>query len=399
MTQLPVLSVLVQRDRFDPDDELARLRAEQPISRIDLPWGEPAWLVTRFEDVRTVMGDAARFANSAPLTTRASDSTDETKSVSSAGSGLIGSYDPPEHTALRRMLLPEFTAKRMRSLTPRIEAIVTEHLDAMAHGERPADLVQAFALPIPSLVICELLGVPYADRAAFQLRSAQRLDMAASVEDRVRAVEESRAYMAELVRQQRKQPGAALIGRLISEHGADIDDRELTGLADLLLLAGHETTANMLALGTLLLLLHPEQARLMRERDDAVNDGVEELLRYLTVVNSGLPRIAQVDLELSGQQIKAGELLVCSLPAANRDDELGRHIDEFDLTRKVATHVAFGHGIHHCLGAPLARVEMRIAYPALLRRFPTLRLAVPVEDVPFRVFSAVYGLEALPVTW
>ncbi|MEV7804044.1 cytochrome P450 [Microbispora sp. NPDC088329] len=394
MTQDTLVPLLVRRDCFGPDARLTRRRSREPVAPITLPWGETAWLVTRYEDVRAVMGDSARFANGHPLTTR----EDRSGSVSSAGSGLLGAYDPPEHTVLRRMLSPEFTVKRLRRLRPRIEEIVAGHLDAMERSGPPADLVEAFSLPIPSLVICELLGVPYGDRAGFQRRSARRLDMSLGVEERIAAVEESRAYMAGLVERERSAPGEGLIGMLVREHGDTLSDRELTGVCDLLLLAGHETTANMLSLGVLLLLLRPDQAALMRD-DDHVDGGVEELLRYLSVVHAGLPRIAQVDVVLGGREIKAGDLVVCSLPTANRDERLGPGLDRFDVTRKAPGHLAFGHGIHHCLGAPLARIEMRIAYPALLRRLPGLRPAVPYAEVPFRSSSAVFGLDALPVTW
>jgi cytochrome P450 len=394
MTQAPLEPVHIRRDRFDPVAELGRLRIEQPVTKITLPWGAPCWLVTRYDDVRVVLGDATRFANGAPplIGEGQSDS-------GLAGSGFFVAYDPPAHTMLRRLLTPEFTVARIRRLQPRIEAIVAEHMAAMEQAGPPVDLVEAFALPIPSLVICELLGVPYTDRAKFQRYSRQRLDMSASLESRSAAAMASHAYMAELVGRERANPGQEMIGMLIREHGAQLTDRELTGVADLLLLAGHETTSNMLGLGTLLLLQQPDQLALLRDNDDRVDQAVEELLRYLSVVHSVLPRIAQEDLTLGGQEIKAGELVLCSLPSANRDEGFGADLDRLDLTRKITGHLTFGHGIHHCLGAPLARMEMRIAYPALLRRFPTLRLAVPIEDVSFRAHSIVYGVESLPVTW
>jgi cytochrome P450 len=240
--------------------------------------------------------------------------------------------------------------------------------------------------------------VPYADREGFQRRSNARLNVFADISARRSALEESQAYMAELVSRQRANPGDDMIGMLVREHGDEIGDAELIGVGDLLLLAGHETTSNMLGLGTLLLLLNPDQLALVRDGDQ-VEQAVEELLRYLSIVHSVMPRIAREDVVLSGQRIEAGDALICSIPSANRDPSIGDDLDRFDLTREIGPHLAFGHGIHHCLGAPLARMEMRIAFPALLRRFPSLRLAVPVEDVPFRVFSAVFGVESLPVAW
>jgi cytochrome P450 len=407
MTETPLAPTHIRRDRFDPVPELARLRAEQPITRVDLPWGSSAWLVTRYEDVREVLGDASRFSNrlrfSGPASQDSSSGVSEGdgtggEAAQPVASAVLIGYDPPDHTRLRRFLTPEFTMRRMRRLQPRIEAIVAEHLQAMEDAGPPSDLVTSFALPIPSLVICELLGVPYADREGFQRRSNARLNVFADISARRSALEESQAYMAELVSRQRANSGDDMIGMLVREHGDEIGDAELIGVGDLLLLAGHETTSNMLGLGTLLLLLNPDQLALVRDGDQ-VEQAVEELLRYLSIVHSVMPRIAREDVVLSGQRIEAGDALICSIPSANRDPSIGDDLDRFDLTREIGPHLAFGHGIHHCLGAPLARMEMRIAFPALLRRFPSLRLAVPVEDVPFRVFSAVFGVESLPVAW
>ncbi|CAM3791332.1 cytochrome P450 [Kibdelosporangium persicum] len=390
MTQAPEIPLHAQRNRFDLPDELLRLREEQPVTKIRLPWGTSAWLVTKYSDIREVFGDANRFSNSAEARPFGDQIADR--------SGFLLAYDPPDHTRLRKMLTPEFTVRRIRRLQPRIEAIVDDHLDALEQAGPPADLVSTFALPIPSLVICELLGVPYDDRDEFQDHAAVRLDMTQDVDKRIAALEASRRYMAGLVATHRANPGDDMIGMLIREHGDDLTDTELTGVADLLLLAGHETTSNMLALGTLLLLRHPEQAAEIRA-GRLVDEAVEELLRYLSIVHSGIPRTAKQDLVLSGQRIAAGDVLVCSLPAANRDPILGADLGTFDITRKISAHMAFGHGLHHCLGAPLARMEMRIAFPALLRRFPTMALAAPYEELPFRQHSPVHGLQALPITW
>jgi cytochrome P450 len=405
MTETPMIPVHIRRDKFDPVAELSKLREEAPLTRITLPWGTHAWLATRYQEVRQVLGDAVRFSNQFGGNARgplqgSNSTTDESDSDSPQrmDSGFLLGYDPPDHTRLRKLLTGEFTVARMRRIRPRVEAIVTEHLDAMAADGSSADLVSAFALPVPSLVICELLGVPYGDRDEFQQLSRDRLNMSVPFEERILAGEQARAYMAGLITEQRKNPGDAMLGMLIREHGDDIGDNELTGVADLLLLAGHETTSNMLGLGTLLLLREPDQLALMRDPEH-VDGAVEELLRYLSVVHTVVPRVALADVEIGGAQIKTGEPVMCSLPAANRDPALGDDLDRVDLTRAITGHLAFGHGIHHCLGAPLARMEMRIAYPALFDRFPNLRLAVPFEDVEFRSFSAVFGLSSLPVAW
>ena len=231
-----------------------------------------------------------------------------------ARAGQLLALDPPEHTRLRRLLRPEFTVRRMQRLEPRIVEIVDEHLDAMAAAGSPADLVPTFALPIPSLVICELLGVPYADRAEFQDRTARQLDLSIPLEERMELGRAGRAYMESLVARAKREPGEDMLGMLVREHAGEITDDELVGIGNLLLIAGHETTSNMLGLGTLALLQHPEQLALVRDDPAAAAPAVEELLRWLTIVHSGVVRTATVDVELAGHTIPAGDLVVCSLP-------------------------------------------------------------------------------------
>jgi cytochrome P450 len=299
------------------------------------------------------------------------------------------------------MLTRYFTVRRMHALVPRIEQIVTDHLDAMERTGPPADLVQAFALPIPSLVICELLGVPYGDREMFQQWTATLLRLDVDEETATASFEALRQYMLDLVATKRAHPDEALISTLIAQddQGIALTDQELAGIGRLLLVAGHETTANMLALGTYTLLCYPDQLRVLREYPDSIERAVEELLRYLTIVQFGTVRVAREDIEFAGQHIRAGETVVASLPAANRDPAQFSDPNMLDLTRKPSQHVAFGHGVHQCLGQQLARVEMEIAFPALFRRFPSLRLAVPGEQVPLRDDMAIYGVHALPLTW
>jgi cytochrome P450 len=297
------------------------------------------------------------------------------------------------------MLTPEFTIRRIKRLEPRITEIVDQHLDAMESAGPPIDLVDSFALPIPSLVICELLGVPYDDRDDFQRRSARQLDLSIPIPERVELQMQGRAYMHTLVERARTHPGEDILGMLVREHGAELTDDELVGIAGLLLLAGHETTSNMLSLGTLALLRHPEQLAAVRDDPDAVAPAVEELLRWLSIVHTAIPRIATTDVDVAGVRIPAGELVFASLPSGNRDPSFIDSPETLDIRRGAAGHLAFGHGVHHCLGAPLARMEMKIAFPALLRRFPTLALAEDFDDVQFRSFHFIYGLRSLAVTW
>ncbi|MFI7424043.1 cytochrome P450 [Nonomuraea sp. NPDC049684] len=398
MTESSAVPLHMRRVEFDPAPELGEVRDQERIKRIDTLLGLEAWVVTRYADVREVLGDADRFRLARQGSARmpgAPELTEEQLAELRAGN-LLG-QDPPEHTRLRRMLTPEFTIRRMKRLEPRIRDIVHEHLDAMEAAGSPADLVSSFALPIPSLVICELLGVPYEDRADFQRRSGRMLDLSLPVEERVAASFESRAYMRDLVTRMRTDPGEDLLGMLIREHGDDLTTSELVGIGNLLLLAGHETTSNMLSLGTLALLRNPGQLELLRKEPERIDATVEELLRWLSIVHSGTVKITSREVELAGRTIGAGEMILCSLPAANRDPAFIADPDTLDITRGAPGHVAFGHGVHHCLGAPLARMEMKIAFPALFERFPGLR---PTESTPeFRSFNVVYGLTELEVAW
>ncbi|MEV4164910.1 cytochrome P450 [Nonomuraea dietziae] len=383
--------VQFMREGFDPVAELARIRTEQPVFPMQIPGGQTVWLATRYEDVRAVLGDTGRFSNDFGNVIGMGATQDDP--------GGLGFRDPPEHTRLRRYLTPEFTMRRLRRLEPRIEAIVEEHLDAMERKGSPVDLVEMFALPIPSLVVCELLGVPYDERSDFLRLSTDRFDFSAGPEASLDAVNESMAFLTELAVRERKNPGEGLLGQLVRDHGDEISDKELAGFADGLLTGGHDTSTSMLALGTLWLLENPDELAKVREGGEHVSKVVEELLRYMTVVQVAFPRFAREDLELGGQRIAKGEMVLCSLTAANRDPSLGADMDRVNPLREAPSHLAFGHGIHRCIGAPLAQMEMRIAYPALLRRFPSLRLAVPYDEVPFRELAIVYGVKELPVAF
>ncbi|WP_199191083.1 cytochrome P450 [Amycolatopsis sp. CA-126428] len=381
----------LRRDGLDPVPAMAAQRSEAPIGKLDLPFGMNAWLVTGYDEAKAVLGKATGF------------SSDFGNLVGSAGvtadqnPGGLGFADPPVHTRLRKLLTPEFTMRRLNRLAPRIDEIVAGQLDAMAATDGPVDLWQAFALPIPSLTICELLGVSYEDREDFQRLSTARFDLFGGAGASLGAMSESLTYLLDIVKKQREQPGDGLLGMLIKEHGDEIDDRELAGLADGVLTGGLETTASMLALGALVLLRDDKARDAVRGDDESVHRFVEELLRYLTVVQMAFPRFAKEDMEIGGVHIAEGDIVLVSLSAADRDPKLGPDMETFDATRDPTSHLAFSYGIHRCIGAELARMELRTAYPALIRRFPNLRLAVPEEDLSFRQVSIVYGLDELPV--
>jgi cytochrome P450 len=408
VTPAPPLGL--RRDGLDPDPEVTALREHDGICPVTTLAGHRAELVAGFQDARTVHGDPA-FGFEAVPPPPGMPAEVGAAEIRHRRSGMLLMLDPPDHTRLRRMLTGRFTVRAMKALEPRVAAIVDEALEAMAHGGPPADLVADFALPVPSLVICELLGVPYADRDGFQARAFQTLRSDLAPAERAEVIRASRAYMATLVARARQDPGDDLIGMLVREHGdrpaADggIDDDELAGLANLLLVAGHETTSNVIALGTLQLLRDPAQLALLRTAVDdpdpaALHRAVEEMLRVVSPVSAGFPRMATRDVVVGSHEVPAGTLVTASLCAANRDPALGAgNLDELDLAREPLPHVAFGYGIHHCLGAPLARIELRIAFTALLRRFPGLALAVDPAELEYRHDALIHGVEALPVTW
>ncbi|MFK0290177.1 cytochrome P450 [Streptomyces sp. NPDC090442] len=378
---------------FDPPAELAELRAEQPLRRMRYPDGHVGWLATGYSVARAVAADP-RFSSRYELMHTPFPGT-EGITLPPAPVGDLTGIDPPHHTRYRRILMGKFTVRRMRELTARTEQITTEHLDAMERRGPTVDLVTAFAHPLPALMICELLGVPYAERARFQQHVTALSDTGVTMEDRFAAWDALQEIIRELVLAKRARPTDDLLSDLT---GSDLTDEELSGVGAFLLAAGLDTTSNMIALGTFALLSHPEQAAALRAEPDLADQAVEELMRYLTIAHTGV-RAALEDVELDGRLIRTGESVTVSLQAANRDPARFPDPDRLDLRRRATGQLSFGHGIHQCLGQQLARVEMRAAFPALLTRFPTLRLAVPPEEVPLRTDPTMHGVQSLPVTW
>ncbi|MYT29585.1 MULTISPECIES: cytochrome P450 [unclassified Streptomyces] len=377
---------------FDPPAELAELREQRPLSRLDYPDGHVGWLVTSHALVREVLADP-RLSIRTELRHLPVPGTPG--SDRPAPPGMFTGMDAPEHTRYRRMLTGQFTVRRMRQLTDRIQEITDQHLDALVQQAPPVDLVSALAQPVPAQVICELLGVPYADRARFQ-EDALALFRLDSAPERVTAAYRSvHEFVSELVAAKRAAPTDDLLSGLTT---GDLTDEELVNIGFVLLGAGLDTTANMLALGTFALLSHPDQLAALRADPGVADRAVEELLRYLSIIPFTV-RTALEDIELGGERIRAGEAITVSLPAANRDATHFADPDVLDLLRPTGGHVAFGHGVHQCLGQQLARVELRVVFSALLTRFPTLQLACPVEDVAIRTDMLIYGVHELPVTW
>lgn len=379
---------------FDPPEELARLREQQPLTRMIFPDGHVGWLATSYALVRAVVADP-RFSSRHDLIRSPMPGAAAAQQAPPAPPGMFIGMDAPEHTRYRKALTGQFTVRRMRELTARVEQITAEHLDAVERHGGPVDLVRLYAQPIPALMICELLGVPSVDRETFQQHAATVNDHEATPEAKYAAFTALQHYLHELVTAKRVTPTDDLLSDLTA---GDLSDEELTNIGALLLGAGLDTTANMLALGAFALLSHPDQLAVLRADPGIAAPAVEELLRYLSITHTGA-RTALEDVELDGHLIKAGETVALSAQAANRDPVKFADPDALDLRRQAGGHVSFGHGIHQCLGQQLARVEMRVAFPALFARFPSLRLAIPPQDVPLRNRSDIYGVHRLPVTW
>ncbi|MER7212082.1 cytochrome P450 [Streptosporangium sp. NPDC000239] len=380
---------------FDPPKELTEAREQSPISRLTFADGHQGWLVTGYDLTRSILADP-RFSSRKELMVHHPMIDYGDVEVPPAPPGEFLLMDEPRHGRYRKPLVGKFTVRRMRQLTERVEQITADHLDAMERAGTTADLVTAFAKPVPAMVICELLGVPYEDRDFFQEHIDNFLGGEVSDEVLIASYLAVQRYLAELVAAKRANPTDDVLSDLLD---SDLTDEELKGMALILLSAGFDTTANMLALGTFALLQNPEQLAALRADPTLVDQAVEELLRYLSVVKQ-FYRVALEDVEVGGRIITAGTMVILGLNTANRDPERFPDPHRLDLRRQDGGHLAFSHGIHQCLGQQLARVEMRVAFPALLNRFPTLRLAVPAEEVALRPEIAdVYGVKSLPVTW
>ncbi|WP_425434724.1 cytochrome P450 [Nonomuraea jiangxiensis] len=394
---------------FDPPPGLRERRGKGGVQPLRLQNGAGAWLVTGFEEARTVLSDPRFSADKVRHRDATSLQPHEVAdlareplpapAVAEREDGFFVFMDPPEHTRLRRLLTGQFTVRRMRALESRVTEIAVEHIEAMKAAGTEADLVPAFALPLPSLVICELLGVDYADRAEFQERTAVGLNANSTPEERAQAGAELYAFMQRLVAGKRADPADDLLSGLIHDADPPLTDAQLVDVALVLLGAGHETTANMLGLGTFALLEHPDQLAALRADPSLIDNTVEELLRYLTIIQLGVNRVTTEPVTLGGVDLPAGATVVIATPEVNRDPQHWPDPDRLDLSRARTPHLAFGHGVHQCLGQQLARIEMRIGLAELFAALPNLRLAVPAEEVPLRDEMLIFGVHSLPVTW
>lgn len=380
-----------QRCPLAPPAEFALWRESMGL-QLAMWKDNPTWIVSRYEDIRAALVEPRLSAN-----TMAFDMADATAPV------IFPRIDDPEHNRLRRMMTKDFTFKRVETMRPQIQELVDGFLDDMIAGGSTTELVRAFALPVPSLVISLLLGVPYEDHEFFQRHSSTGLDSRATAEQKAESSMALFTYMADLVARKEREPGDDLITRLVTDHVATGELSRETAAMDglILLLAGHETTANMISLSTLALLQNPKDFELLRTTDDpaVVHDFVEELMRYLSIVHSQVDRVAVEDLELGGQLVRAGDAVLLNLPAGNWDPRFAASPEVFDVLRNTRGHLGFGFGVHQCIGQNLARAELQIALSTLVRRLPGLRLAVPAGELRFKNDSDIYGVHELPVAW
>jgi len=383
---------------FHPPADYTRLAAEEPVTQVSLPNGKTAWLITGHELGRKFLTDQRTTADRAhpnfPAMRQASLSKQQAV-------GLLTWMDPPEHTVHRRMVVNEFTLRRVQAMRPRLQEITDACVDAMLASERPVDLVQALSLPVPTQAICELLGVPYEDRSLFDTCTATMVNRASTVEEKVGAVRQLRGYLGDLVTRMDSDPGDDLLSRLVVKYReAGIFDHDLlSGMAMFLLIAGHETTANMITLGIAGLLENPDQLAALRADDGLIPKAVDELLRYFSVADVSTSRVTTADIELGDVVIPAGEGVIVANSAASWDERVFENPETLDINREARRHMAFGHGIHQCLGQNLARTELEIVYRTLFSRIPDLRLAVPVSELSFKADASIYGIYQLPVTW
>jgi cytochrome P450 len=381
---------------FEPAPDYTAVREQNGITKVVMWNGATAWVVTRYSDVRMILSDQKRFS---------ADGTREGFIVFAPGVPANDStfirMDDPEHARLRRMLAKDFTARRAMEMRPEIQAITDRFIDHMLSCEPPVDLVSEFALPLPSLVISSLLGVPYSDHDFFEGSTRKIMSWKSSGEAAGNAMGELLGYLSELASAKLAEPGDDVLSNLVTNYEVtgELSREDIVKMAMLLLIAGHETSANMISAGIAALLTNPDQLAALRSDETLIPNAVEELLRYLSVVHSGLSRITTEDVEIAGELVPAGANLILHLPTANHDDTIFSDPTSLDIARDAKAHLAFGHGVHQCIGRNLAKVEIEVAIGTLLRRLPDLALAVPLEEIPFREDMFVYGVHKLPVTW
>ncbi|MER6288072.1 cytochrome P450 [Streptomyces sviceus] len=385
---------------FAPPPAMMKLHAEEPVSRVRLWDGSVHWLVTRYEDQRALYGDPRLSVD----TTRPGFPylNEAFRETAAKNPPSFLNMDDPDHARIRRMVTGAFAVKRIEAMRPAVQRMTDDLIDAMLAGPRPVDLVEALTLPLPSLVICELLGVPYEDHDFFQANSKVGLRRDVTAEAVRAAFGEIYQYLSGQIDAKLADPADDMLSELAARvRAGDLTHHDATMLGVLLLGAGHETSANMLALGILAFLEHPDQLAIVRDTDDpkVLASATDEMLRYLTVVHNGQRRLALEDLEIGGRSVRAGEGVIMPGATGNWQADVFPDPERLDVRRDARRHMAFGFGIHQCLGQPLARLELQVVYHTVFRRVPTLRRAVGLDRIPFKDDGIVYGVYELPVTW
>nr|ADM46355.1 cytochrome P450-like protein [Streptomyces sp. CS] len=381
---------------FDPPAIFDKLREESPLARMTYPDGHVGWFASSHQIVREVLSDP-RFSHSLEIGHFPVTKYGAPVPQFPAFPGMFIHMDPPDHTKYRRMLAGEFTVRRVAELAPHVESVAAEQIEAMREHGAPADLLTTFAKPLVLRVLSDLVGLPYEERERYADAPAITHDPDGDAEESMAVYQQVAQLVGETIERKRKQPGDDIISRLLA--AGELSDEELGNIVTLLLFAGYETTESALTVGVMALLHHPEQLAALRADLSRVDAAVEEILRYVTVNQYEIFRTALEDVELAGQLVKKGETVTVSLPAANRDPAKYGCPAHLDLDRDTAGHLAFGHGIHQCVGQNLARLELRTGLRALLRAFPDLRAVTPPEEVPLRTRGSVFGLKNLPVAW
>lgn len=385
---------------FAPPPKALELNATKQLSRVRIWDSSTPWLIHGYDAIRALFTDArASVDDRLPGYPHWNEGMLAT--VHSRPRSVFTS-DAEEHTRFRRMLSKPFTFKRVEALRPAVQKITDDHIDALLAGPQPGDIVSTVALPVPSLVISQLLGVPYEDADFFQEQAHRGMGRYATAEDTAQGAASLAKYLANLVRVKMEAPSEDLVSDLAERvNSEELSVREAAQLATGVLIAGHETTANMIGLSVAALLEHPDQLALLRDTEDpeVIATAVEELMRYLSIIQTGQRRIAIEDIEVGGETIRAGEGIILDVAPANWDSRQFPDPDRLDLRRDDGPHVGFGYGRHQCVGQQLARMELQIVLPTLLRRIPTLRLAVPLDELPFKHDTLAYGVYELPVTW
>lgn len=383
---------------FDPPPQYDELRHDEPFARVKLWDGTAPYLLTNHADIKAVLSDH-RF--SCEPVREGFPHVFEGRKVADLADRSFLRLDNPEHDRLRRMVTKEFTVRRVEAMRPRVVGTVDRLIENFRSLPQGSDFVEHFSGPLPTEVITYMLGVPYDDHELFH-RATKVQFSAKSTPAEVRAsIDELFAYLDDLISRKEREPADDIISRLVQEQlvPGNVDRLTLLNIVRLLLSAGHQTTQNMTALGVLTLIQHPAELAKLRANPDLIASAVEELLRHGSVLHMGARRVALEDIDVNGHLVREGEGVICSIPAANRDERLFPDPDELQLDRDAAGHVAFGFGIHQCLGQVLARMELQIVYTRLFDQLPNLRLAVPFEELRFRHDMFVYGVHELPLAW